>query len=158
MFFQLPKWQWMFFLQVQQLRTWAAMTCWLGSTTACSPLSQRWKSFVLELHIASLWTCCFQVRLKFSPWIRASFVDWWFYFFFVCFLFVLDSVARYCLESKTFCFSSGTIPMKRIKFNTNLEHEYINNFKALQAAFKKVNVDKVSVRNIVLRWSGNKVH
>ncbi|XP_042856684.1 microtubule-associated protein RP/EB family member 1-like [Penaeus japonicus] len=37
----------------------------------------------------------------------------------------------------------GTIPMKRIKFNTNLEHEYINNFKALQAAFKKVNVDKI---------------
>ena len=35
--------------------------------------------------------------------------------------------------------------LKKVKFNTNLEHEYINNFKALQYAFKKVNVDKVSV-------------
>lgn len=34
--------------------------------------------------------------------------------------------------------------MKRVKFRTNLEHEYIQNFKILQAAFKKMNVDKVS--------------
>ena len=33
--------------------------------------------------------------------------------------------------------------MKRIKFKTNLEHEYIQNFKILQAAFKKMGVDKV---------------
>ncbi|KAL1463318.1 hypothetical protein WDU94_015079 [Cyamophila willieti] len=33
--------------------------------------------------------------------------------------------------------------MKRVKFRTNLEHEYIQNFKILQAAFKKMNVDKV---------------
>ncbi|XP_062708844.1 microtubule-associated protein RP/EB family member 1 isoform X6 [Aedes albopictus] len=37
----------------------------------------------------------------------------------------------------------GSVPMKRIKFRTNLEHEYIQNFKILQAAFKKMNVDKV---------------
>ena len=30
-----------------------------------------------------------------------------------------------------------------MKFNTKLEHEYINNFKVLQAAFKKMNVDKI---------------
>jgi hypothetical protein len=35
--------------------------------------------------------------------------------------------------------------MKRIKFRTNLEHEYIQNFKILQAAFKKMGVDKVNV-------------
>lgn len=39
---------------------------------------------------------------------------------------------------------SGSVPMKRVKFRTNLEHEYIQNFKILQAAFKKMNVDKVS--------------
>ncbi|XP_008476526.1 microtubule-associated protein RP/EB family member 1 isoform X3 [Diaphorina citri] len=33
--------------------------------------------------------------------------------------------------------------MKRVKFRTNLEHEYIQNFKILQAAFKKMNVDKI---------------
>ncbi|KOB71490.1 Microtubule-associated protein RP/EB family member 1 [Operophtera brumata] len=37
----------------------------------------------------------------------------------------------------------GSVPMKRIKFKTNLEHEYIQNFKVLQAAFKKMGVDKV---------------
>jgi len=35
------------------------------------------------------------------------------------------------------------VMLKKVKFNTNLEHEYINNFKILQAAFKKMNVDKV---------------
>ncbi|XP_069687187.1 microtubule-associated protein RP/EB family member 1 isoform X1 [Periplaneta americana] len=37
----------------------------------------------------------------------------------------------------------GNVVMKRIKFKTNLEHEYIQNFKILQAAFKKMGVDKV---------------
>lgn len=37
----------------------------------------------------------------------------------------------------------GSVPMKRVKFRTNLEHEYIQNFKILQAAFKKMSVDKV---------------
>lgn len=39
--------------------------------------------------------------------------------------------------------SVGSILLKRVKFKTNLEHEYIQNFKILQAAFKKMNVDKV---------------
>ena len=30
-----------------------------------------------------------------------------------------------------------------MKFNSKLEHENINNFKLLQAAFKKMNVDQV---------------
>ncbi|KAG7301504.1 hypothetical protein JYU34_014471 [Plutella xylostella] len=37
----------------------------------------------------------------------------------------------------------GSVPMKRIKFKTNLEHEYIQNFKILQAGFKKMAVDKI---------------
>lgn len=32
--------------------------------------------------------------------------------------------------------------IKRVKFDTKLEHEYIQNFKLLQAAFTKLNVDK----------------
>merc|ERR1711981_967648 len=39
----------------------------------------------------------------------------------------------------------GSIQLKKVKFKTNLEHEYIQNFKILQAAFKKVNVDKVII-------------
>merc|ERR1719250_89586 len=38
----------------------------------------------------------------------------------------------------------GSLPLKRVKFSTNLEHEYIQNFKLLQAAFKKLGVDKVA--------------
>ena len=37
----------------------------------------------------------------------------------------------------------GSIMIKKTKFKTNLEHEYIQNFKLLQGAFKKMNVDKV---------------
>lgn len=37
----------------------------------------------------------------------------------------------------------GSIQMKRVKLRTNLEHEYIHNFKLLQGAFKKLNVDKI---------------
>ncbi|KAK4474786.1 hypothetical protein MN116_001906 [Schistosoma mekongi] len=36
----------------------------------------------------------------------------------------------------------GTLVFKKVKFNTKLEHEYINNFKVLQALFKKHGVDK----------------
>ncbi|XP_020815223.1 microtubule-associated protein RP/EB family member 1 isoform X2 [Drosophila serrata] len=37
----------------------------------------------------------------------------------------------------------NSVPVKRVKFRTNLEHEYIQNFKILQAAFKKMSVDKI---------------
>lgn len=37
----------------------------------------------------------------------------------------------------------GCILLKKVKFNAKLEHEYIHNFKVLQAAFKRMNVDKV---------------
>lgn len=37
----------------------------------------------------------------------------------------------------------GCIMLKKVKFNAKLEHEYINNFKVLQASFKRMNVDKV---------------
>ena len=43
------------------------------------------------------------------------------------------------------CFVSGSIHLKRIKFNTNLEHEGIINYKVLQSAFTKLGVDKVSI-------------
>ncbi|KAF0307080.1 Microtubule-associated protein RP/EB family member 1 [Amphibalanus amphitrite] len=37
----------------------------------------------------------------------------------------------------------GSVLVKKIKFATKLEHEYIHNFKILQASFKKMNVDKI---------------
>jgi len=44
----------------------------------------------------------------------------------------------------------GSIILKKVKFRTNLEHEYIQNFKLLQAAFKKVGCDKeVAINRLV---------
>jgi len=37
----------------------------------------------------------------------------------------------------------GSIILKRIKMSTQLEHEYINNFKQLQSSFTKMGVDKI---------------
>merc|ERR1711953_1413559 len=52
----------------------------------------------------------------------------------------LGSGAAYCqLMDMLF---PGVIQLKRVKFNSKLEHENINNFKLLQASFKKMNVDQ----------------
>jgi len=37
----------------------------------------------------------------------------------------------------------GSVMVKKVKFKTNLEHEYIQNFKLLQGSFKKMHVDKI---------------
>jgi len=42
----------------------------------------------------------------------------------------------------------NSVPVKRVKFRTNLEHEYIQNFKILQAGFKKMSVDKVMLAHL----------
>jgi len=37
----------------------------------------------------------------------------------------------------------GSVQLKKVKFKTQLEHEYIQNFKVLQASFKRMGVDKI---------------
>ncbi|XP_066558393.1 microtubule-associated protein RP/EB family member 1b isoform X2 [Amia ocellicauda] len=37
----------------------------------------------------------------------------------------------------------GCIPLKKVKFQAKLEHEFIHNFKLLQASFKRMAVDKI---------------
>merc|ERR1712037_979970 len=37
----------------------------------------------------------------------------------------------------------GSIRLKMVKYNAKHEHEFVNNFKSLQNAFKKMGVDKV---------------
>lgn len=54
----------------------------------------------------------------------------------------------------------GSVPLKRVKFRTNLEHEYIQNFKILQGGFKKMSVDKVNfsiIQNNV-KLESNKIY
>merc|ERR1712037_1083180 len=44
----------------------------------------------------------------------------------------------------------GSIRLKMVKYNAKHEHEFVNNFKSLQNAFKKMGVDKViSVERLV---------
>jgi len=44
----------------------------------------------------------------------------------------------------------GCLILKRVKWSTKLEHEYLNNFKALQGSFKKMGVDSnVPVERLV---------
>ncbi|KAM9308689.1 microtubule-associated protein RP/EB family member 2 [Gastrophryne carolinensis] len=53
----------------------------------------------------------------------------------------LSSGAAYC-QFMDMLFP-GCISLKKVKFQAKLEHEYIHNFKLLQASFKRMNVDKV---------------
>lgn len=41
-------------------------------------------------------------------------------------------------------FGPGTVPMKKVKFDARHDYEFIENFKILQASFRKKSVDKVS--------------
>lgn len=69
-----------------------------------------------------------------------------------------------CVYNFIYC-CVGSITMKKIKFCTKLEHEFIQNFKSLQTCFKKVGVDKVRqfIRimlcnlklALVIEWCGN---
>ncbi|XP_052219371.1 microtubule-associated protein RP/EB family member 1-like isoform X1 [Dreissena polymorpha] len=49
--------------------------------------------------------------------------------------------AAYCLFMDMLF--PGSVGLKKVKFNTNLEHEYIQNFKFLQSSFTKLGVDKI---------------
>jgi hypothetical protein len=51
-------------------------------------------------------------------------------------------------QNPLFCFSfllsfTGSLQIKKVKLDAKLEHEYINNFKLLQNAMKKVLIEKV---------------
>ncbi|XP_051944492.1 microtubule-associated protein RP/EB family member 2 isoform X3 [Hippocampus zosterae] len=53
----------------------------------------------------------------------------------------LSSGAAYC-QFMDLLFP-GCISLKKVKFQAKLEHEYIHNFKLLQASFKRMKVDKI---------------
>ncbi|XP_077476866.1 microtubule-associated protein RP/EB family member 3-like isoform X3 [Stigmatopora argus] len=53
----------------------------------------------------------------------------------------LSSGAAYC-QFMDMLFP-GCILLKKVKFQAKLEHEFIHNFKVLQAAFKRMSVDKI---------------
>ncbi len=52
----------------------------------------------------------------------------------------------FCIQVIDFvyCILPGSVQMKRVKFETVLEIDYINNFKLVQAAFNRVGVTRVS--------------
>lgn len=52
----------------------------------------------------------------------------------------------------------GCVPLKKVKFSAKLEHEYIHNFKILQAAFKRMGVDKVSSLQPQFEWMNERMN
>ncbi|XP_064190432.1 uncharacterized protein LOC135254212 isoform X3 [Anguilla rostrata] len=50
----------------------------------------------------------------------------------------------------------GCVLLKKVKFQARLEHEYIHNFKVLQAAFKKMSVDKLGMLDHIYTLPGQK--
>ncbi|KAI0984832.1 hypothetical protein GJ496_006216 [Pomphorhynchus laevis] len=42
----------------------------------------------------------------------------------------------------------GSVRLKKVKFNTKHEHEYMQNFKCLQEAFVKLSIDKLNERSV----------
>ena len=60
----------------------------------------------------------------------------------ILFCVTVDLGAAYC-QFMDMLFP-GSIALKKVKFQAKLEHEYIQNFKILQAGFKRMGVDKVS--------------
>ena len=48
------------------------------------------------------------------------------------------------------CPLTGTIPLKRVKYSSKQETDAINNFKILQSAFKKLNVDQVKKHPVLI--------
>lgn len=49
---------------------------------------------------------------------------------------------------------ADAISLKKVKFATRLEHEYINNWKVLQVALKKVGIEKVRRLLWMMRGKG----
>ena len=59
----------------------------------------------------------------------------------------------------------GSVPLRKVKFQTNLEHEYIHNFQLVKVAFSWLGVKKVgfplasaSVRTLCSDGPGGQTH
>uniref|UniRef100_A0A8C2GGI5 Microtubule-associated protein RP/EB family member 3 n=1 Tax=Cyprinus carpio TaxID=7962 RepID=A0A8C2GGI5_CYPCA len=97
------------------------MTCWPGSTTLCSSATPR-SSSCAQVSSAPKQLCVFPA--------------------------LIHEAERLCSSGAAYCqfmdmLFPGCILLKRVKFQAKLEHEYIHNFKVLQTAFKRMNVDKI---------------
>lgn len=108
----------------------ADMTCWRGSTTLCTSPTPRSNS-------------CAQVRRPEKRdddgrSRRRNEINC----LCVCFL----PGATYC-QFMDMLFP-GCILLKKVKFQAKLEHESIHNFKLLQAAFKRMGIDKVRIHYV----------
>lgn len=109
------------------------MTCLLGLTIVCALNSLKLKN-------------CAPVSGDFLKFLKVKCLPFLSYYTFLCL-----PGAAYC-QYMDMLFQ-GSVPMKRVKFRTNLEHEYIQNFKILQAAFKKMNVDKVNFTKFEIKFN-----
>lgn len=77
------------------------------------------------------------------------FREQWLYLVWSSSLLIWDCVAAVVFLGAAYCqfmdmLFPACVPLKKVKFQAKLEHEYIHNFKILQGSFKKLGVNKVS--------------
>lgn len=122
-------WQLMCTPHLCPLTTSADMTCWHGSTILCtSPTPRSNSSVQVGLKFQSNTAKKKKIRTRQQ---KQIFVSLYF------------TGAAYC-QFMDMLFP-GCILLKKVKFQAKLEHESIHNFKVLQAAFKRMSVDKVRI-------------
>ena len=145
----------MYIQLLSQQITSPVMICLHGSTTVQPQNTQRSRRCVRVPHTVSSWICYFLVNVQHFGTIKRLLPLLYHYYWILLYieisLALIDMNQKQC-NINDLKFISGSIQLKKVKFKTNLEHEYIQNFKILQSAFKKVNVDKV----IILYKSTNK--
>ena len=114
------------------------MTCWPGSTTVFRSVlvldRTRTKHIVLihiETHSSSIQTKFAKIEELCTGAAYCQFMDM---------LFPGSIQIKKVIVIHIFSFN---VLSSQVKFNTKQEHEYINNFKVLQASFKKMSVDKI---------------
>ena len=132
------RWRLTFTPQAGPRRTSPDTTCWPGSTTVFRSVlvldRTRTKHIVLihiETHSSSIQTKFAKIEELCTGAAYCQFMDM---------LFPGSIQIKKVIVIHIFSFN---VLSSQVKFNTKQEHEYINNFKVLQASFKKMSVDKI---------------
>lgn len=105
------------------------ITAWISKGTRKIVCNVKWPPFSLCLSYALLFIIQY---FHYCTWV-----------FLIEEIFYFHTGAAYC-NFMDMLFP-GCLPLKKVKFQAKLEHEYIHNYKILQTSFKKAGVDKVSI-------------
>ena len=75
------------------------------------------------------------------PWTKSKIID------FIVFFFDRCGYAQFL----DLLFPQAHVNLKKVKFNSKLEHEYIQNWKIVQSLFKKISIEKVRMEFVLFQ-------